>query len=122
MRETLSEREQRVLIHLRKAQEMEVSIAEYARSFELDLSELYSARHRLVKKGVLSGRPRASKSKDTGRAGEFVAVRLAPPTLPSTSGYVCRIRHRTGLVIECVSWPSSAWVHALMAEDADAAA
>jgi hypothetical protein len=39
--EPLSEREQQCLEHLRRAQEPEVSLAEYARSFQVDVKELY---------------------------------------------------------------------------------
>jgi hypothetical protein len=124
MREALTGREQRVLMHLRKAQEMEVSIAEYARSFELDVNELYSTRQRLVRKGALSARSGMSpgKPKELSRSGEFVAVRLAASTPPSTSGYVCRIRHPAGLVIECACWPSGAWMQELLSGAGDAAA
>ncbi len=46
--EQLTARESQALEHLRKAEELDVSIAEYCRSFELDVKDIYSAKQSLI--------------------------------------------------------------------------
>jgi hypothetical protein len=107
--EQLTEREMRALEHLRKAAELEVGLAEYARSFELDVKELYSAKQSIAKKGLL---PVREGEQDT--LADFLEVQLAAPApsplVPAESAPVCRIRHPGGLVIECMAWPSAQWL------------
>ena len=114
--EPLSGREQQCLEHLRRAQELEVSLAEYARSFQVDVKELYNAKRTLVHKGVLSARANGEASEaEPAPAGDFVPVQVTPrrSTAPSTA--VCRIRHPSGLVIECASFPPASWLAVLLA-------
>jgi hypothetical protein len=54
--EQLTERERRVLEHLRRAQELKVGLAEYARQPGVDVREIYSGKQSLVRKGVVTGR------------------------------------------------------------------
>ena len=109
--EELSERELRVLEHLQKAQELEVTIAEYARSFEVDASELYSVRQTLIRKGAMAGRGRAVEE---AQLGEFVSVQVIPMSPEPPPAPMCRICHPSGLVIECTSFPPASWLVALL--------
>src|SRR2546427_390174 len=106
--EALTERESQALEHLQKAQELEVSLAEYARSFSVDVKELYSAKQALQRKGVLAARAAGEESEEA-QLGDFVAVQVVTPTAAPTPTSVCRICHPSGLVIECSSWPPAAW-------------
>jgi hypothetical protein len=101
--EQLTAREAQALEHLRKAEELDVTIAEYCRSFELDVKDIYSAKQSLTKKGLL---PKTADGDDP--LADFVEVQVAP--LPPSAEPVCRIRCPNGLVIECVSWPTAQWI------------
>src|SRR5687768_11358620 len=106
--EQLTEREQQALEHLRKANELEVSVAEYARSFELDVNDLYFAKQSIAKKGLL---PAHKGEQDT--LSDFVEVKVAAsvePAVPPRSQPVRCIRHPSGLLIECMSWPTGEWI------------
>lgn len=46
--ESLTEREQQALEHMRKAQELGVTLKEYAASFGLDVQKLYQLRNKLT--------------------------------------------------------------------------
>jgi hypothetical protein len=111
--EQLSEREQQALEHLQKAQVLEVTLAEYARSFDLDVKELYSAKQALVRKGVIASRA-VGDPVDEAQPGDFVPVQVAPSSSSTSSTAVCRIRHPSGLVIECASFPPVSWLAALL--------
>ena len=102
--EQLTEREQQCLEHLRKAAELEVTLADYCRSFEVDVKDLYSGKRALVKKGFLAGKPTGTEEE---KSSGFAPVRVIPtPSLEP----VCRIRHPSGLLIECLSWPRAQWI------------
>jgi len=113
--ERLSEREQQCLEHLRRAEELEVSLAEYCRSFELDVKELYQAKRVLMGKGVLAT-PRPSEGPKTKlpQTGDFVAVQVTPRRSLAPSGALCRIQHPSGLVIECMTFPPASWLAVLV--------
>lgn len=81
--EQLSEREVQALEHIRKAEEFEVTLAEYARSFDLDVKELYNAKQALVRKGVIVGRVNGDESEAIQPSG-FVPVQVVAPS--SSSG------------------------------------
>jgi DNA-binding phage protein len=51
----LTDREQRTLDHLRRAEEQQMGLAEYARGAGVSASELYSGKQSLVRKGVIPG-------------------------------------------------------------------
>jgi hypothetical protein len=113
----LTEREQHCLEHLRRAQELEVSLAEYARSFDLDVKELYSAKQALVRKGVFAARV-TEETEPEAAQGSFVPVHVSPRRSAPTT-MVCRIHHPSGLVIECTSLPPVSWVAALLSRGSD---
>jgi hypothetical protein len=51
--ENLTERERARLEHLRQAEELLVSFAEYCRSFQLNVNEWYGVKQSLVRKGAV---------------------------------------------------------------------
>jgi len=104
--EQLTERESQALEHLRKADELEVTVAEYCRSFEIDMKQLYSAKQSLVKKGLLPASAKPASTEED-KLSDFVAVHVVPK--PSIEP-VCRLRHPNGLLIECMSWPTAQWL------------
>lgn len=106
---SLTEREQDCLNHLRQAEELGVSLREYADAYGLKVQDLYQGKRQLSNKGVLGEAPAAT--------GDFVAVRVAP----SFEKAVLRLRHPSGWELVCHDWPPAAWVSALMAGDLDAA-
>jgi hypothetical protein len=113
MAENLTERERACLEHLRQAEELQVSFAEYCRSFQLNVNEWYGVKQSLIRKGVVpSSRPKGSE--ETEEKGVFVPVCIAPVSAvaPATG---CRIRHPSGWVIECASLPDAQWMSTLMA-------
>jgi hypothetical protein len=109
--ENLSERERSCVKHLRQAQELGVSFAQYCRERGLKSNQWYWVKGGLVRKGVIAGRPQAAEDKPAG----FVPVRIAPP---AAAGTVCRIRPPSGWVIECGSFPDARWLSALMSGEA----
>jgi hypothetical protein len=116
--EELNEREVRVLEHLQKAQELDVTIAEYARSFDVDAKELYAIRQALIRKGALPRRS-SDEDEDIVEAAEpvrsdFVPVKVSLSHAPILGDTMCRIRHPSGVVIECASLPPAAWLMALL--------
>jgi hypothetical protein len=103
--EKLTEREREYLEHVRQAQELGVSFAEYCRRKGLSINPLYWVRSRLVRKGVLSGRDKSDGEKPSG----FAPVHMVPSAVTA-----CRIRHPSGWVIECESLPQAQWLTALL--------
>ena len=122
--EGLSERERAYLEHMRQARELKVGLAEYCRTFDLDVREWYAVKRELVRRGVLPGRGGKSEAEENedggGEPSAFIAVRIAPSSA-SIPQVVCRIRHPHGWVFECMTMPEASWVAALVAEDGDAA-
>lgn len=114
----LTPREQAYLEHVRRAREQGVTLVEYCQKLGLKPRALYGVRRDLVRKGVL---PRTRKTKKAG-PGQFVAVRVTAAPATSHNGCVCRVRHPSGWVMECGSWPSAAWMAELMKGGEDAAA
>ncbi len=117
----LTEREQQCLEHLRRAEELDVSLAEYARSFELDVKELYSAKQSLMRKGALVVRANGAETADVdpAQSGDFVPVQVTPRRAPSSGAALCRIHHPSGLMIECTSFPPAAWLATLLKAASD---
>ena len=105
--ESLTELEQACLEHLRQAQELGLSFAEYCRQRNLRPNPWYWTKNRLVRKGVIVGRVEAAEVKPA----TFVPVRITPQAPPTAA---CRIRHPSGWVIECDSFPQAQWLSALM--------
>jgi hypothetical protein len=118
MAETLSEREEKCLEHAKRARELGVSFAEFCRRFDLNVNTWYTIRHGLVRKGVIDGRPKTKTQEPRGAKeakpvrASFAEVRIAPP---AGAAMMCRMRHPSGWVIECASWPEGRWMSALFA-------
>ena len=86
----LTERQQRLLDHLRRCESREQSLKAYAESEGLKVGDLYSAKQELARKGVLLNQtPR----------GRFVRARMAAGTEPPNT-VLCRVRLPNGCVVE----------------------
>lgn len=117
--EQLTEREQRVLEHLRRAQEQGVGLAKYARQAGVDVGEIYGGKQSLVRKGVIAARVRRDDSEnDEAPVGKFVPVQLMSG-FRSGGTPACQIRHPSGVVIECLSFPPIAWISAVLSGGSD---
>jgi len=117
--EQLTDREQRVLEHLRRAQELKVGLAEYARQAGVDVGEIYSGKQSLVRKGVIAARVRQGDTEgDEVPAGKFVPIQMAGG-FRSSGTPVCQIRHPSGVVIECSSFPPITWITAVLGGGSD---
>lgn len=109
--EALSERERACLGHLRQAKELGVSFSRYCRENDLKFHQWTWVKRGLVRKGVIDGRRQSGKDKPTG----FVPVRIAPAAaVAAATTTVCRIRHPSGWMIECGSYPEASWMSALI--------
>jgi hypothetical protein len=119
--ERLTERERACMEHFRKAQERGESFAEYCRSNGLNANEWHAVKHGMMLKGLLPpGKGPAKKRSKIRRPKKkrsgFVSVQVARSASPSPLGTpVCRVRHPSGCVIECASFPEAQWLAALMA-------
>jgi hypothetical protein len=115
--EKLTEREKECLKHFRQARERAVRFAEYCRSNGLKANEWHAVRHGMVVKGLLPPRQgRGAKGKPARRKrARFIPVRVetAGGTVVG-SALACRVRHPSGCVIECVSWPDLGWMRGLL--------
>ena len=98
--------------HVERAQSQGQTVAEYCRQTGLRPHALYSARRQLRKNGALPGSPKRRQAKR--KPGKFIAVSVTEP-VPVV---VCRVRHPTGWVIECASWPDPSWLKGLTGERA----
>lgn len=119
--ETFTEKQRQAIEAMEGARSKGVALSEYAKAHGLIIRELYDAIACLRRKGLLA--------KPTRKAGSrFVAVRVMRPSEPTqalpskaTSGVLCRIVCPRGLLIECIQWPSPAWLVALTVGHADVA-
>ena len=122
--ESLTEREQQALEHMRKAQELGMTLKEYASKFGLDVQQLYQMRKPLVRKGAFgSTRSEARESRRGDKASAFLPVRIVS-SVPVTGGtaMACRLVHPSGWVLECGGFPPASWMAAILAGGAHAAA
>jgi len=120
--ESLTEREQQALDHMAKAQELGITLKEYAASFGLNVQHLYQLRKPLVRKGVLGpSRSLASEPRKTDKPSAFLPVRIVS-AVPGRSGtpVACRLLHPSGWVIECGDFPPATWMAAVLAGGARA--
>jgi transposase-like protein len=93
--------------HAQLAQSQGKSVVEYCRQTGLSVHALYSARRALKEKGVLPGLPKRRPVRK--QPGKFIAVSVAE----SVPEVVCRVRHPSGWVVECASWPDPRWMQEL---------
>jgi hypothetical protein len=114
--EQLTLRESVALEHLQKAEELGVSVAEYCRTFEIDLKDLYNTKRSLVCKGAITAKAKDfDEAAEPNATGEFVSVVVTPPAAAALAvGPVCSIRHPSGLVIDCAAFPPVEWLTALV--------
>jgi hypothetical protein len=115
--EKLTERERECLKHFRQARESGASFAEYCRSSGLKANEWHAVRHGMVVKGLMSpGQGGGAKKKSSRRErARFIPVRVkSSGVMVASAVLACRVRHPSGCVIECVSWPDSGWMRELL--------
>jgi len=120
--EVLTEREQQGLEHMRKAQELGVTLKEYAARIGLDVHMLYQLRKPLVRKGALGPVRQATKEAPTAqKVSAFLPVRVvsAAPTRGSAV-VACRLVHPSGWVLECDGLPPASWVTSVLVGGAHA--
>jgi hypothetical protein len=96
--------------HVERAQSQGQTVAEYCRQTGLRVHVLYSARRQMRKNGALTGSLKRRQARR--KPGKFIAVSVAD----SVPAVVCRVRHPTGWVIECASWPDPRWMQDLTGE------
>src|SRR5215469_18140032 len=112
--EDLTAAEQQYLERAKAAEGEGMSLAQYYRAKGLSVYSLYNVRRRLIQKGVVA-RGRAAWSTARSKTEAFVAVRVVKPAEAGSSS-VCRLKHPSGWVIECASWPEPSWMAALTGE------
>lgn len=113
----LTERERAYLKHRGEAKERGLTLTAYCQEQGLNVRSLYSVRRELVDKGLV---PRTLAPRKKTGPGKFVAVRVA--AAETSAPLVCRVRHPSGVTIECGRWPEAAWVSQLLKGASDAAA
>jgi hypothetical protein len=111
--ESLTPAEQQYLERARAAEGEGISLLQYYRAKELSVYSLYNIRRRLIRKGVVR-RERAAWSTTKRKSDAFVAVHVTRAA--RSAELVCRVRHPSGWVIECASWPEPSWISSLLAE------
>lgn len=111
--EELTPAERQYLERAKAAEGQGVTVAQYYRANSLSVYSLYNVRRKLVRKGVVA-RGRAAWSTARPEPGAFVAVRVVKAAEAGNPS-VCRLRHPSGWVIECASWPEPSWISKLLA-------
>lgn len=113
----LTDRERECLKHIRQARERGMSFAEYCRSAGLKANEWHGVRHGMVKKKLLPPGPGAKPKSAPSRRkpARFIPVRVESSSSTGSSiGMLCRVRHPSGCIIECASWPELNWMRGLL--------
>jgi hypothetical protein len=113
----LTERERVCLKHIKQARERGLSFAEYCRSASLKANEWHAVRHGMVKKGLLPPGQGAEvkRTPSRGKRDRFIPVRVESSNgTGAWTGVACRVRHPSGCIIECVSWPELDWMRGLL--------
>jgi len=106
--------ERSYLEHAERAQGQGQTLAEYCRQTGLSAHVLYSARRQLKAKGILEQTPK--RQRVPRRPGRFITVSVAESA--RSGALVCRLRHPSGWVMECASWPEPSWLKSLTGEQA----
>jgi len=119
----LTECEQQALEHMRKAQDLGVTLKEYASRFGLDVQRLYQLRKPLVRKGALGPvHSQLRESRGVDKTSGFLPVRIVSSSPAASSASVtCRLVHPSGWVLECGGLPPAAWMTAVLSGGAHAA-
>lgn len=122
--ESLTEREQQALEHMRKAQQLGMTLKEYASKFGLDVQQLYQMRKPLVRKGAFGPtRSPAREPRRADKASAFLPVRIVSSgAAAGSTAMACRLVHPSGWVLECGGFPPASWMAAVLAGGAHAAA
>lgn len=119
----LTEREQQALEHMRKAQELGMTLKAYSSKFGVDVQQLYQLRKPLVRKGALG--PTRSPAQDqhtADKASAFLPVRIVSSgPAPGSTAVACRLVHPSGWVLECGGLPPASWMAAIVGGGAHAA-
>lgn len=120
--EALTEREQQGLEHMRKAQELGITLKEYAARMGLDVQDLYQLRKPLVRKGALGPARRPDPELRRDKSSAFLPVRVVS-SVPAAGGTPmgCRLVHPSGWVFECSGLPPASWMVAVLAGGTHAA-
>jgi hypothetical protein len=114
--EALTEREQQALEHMSKAQELGVTLKEYAARMGLDVQHLYQLRKPLVRKGALGPARRPDPElRRADKSSVFLPVRVVSSG-PAAGGTPmgCRLVHPSGWVFECGGLPPASWMAAVL--------
>jgi len=106
-RKDLTGAERRYLERVAEAQERGLTLEDYYRACGLSVGWLHKIRSQLQCKGVAVPQPTTRAA--AARSGNFLQVWVKPRT-GSEGSAVCRLRHPSGWVIECVSWPPGSWL------------
>ena len=109
----LTRRERGYLEHLRQAQAQKLTLAQYCRAQGLRAQSLYSVSSKLAGKGYVGHGTVEVVAKPLQATDRFMAVRVAP-VATNSSGAVCRLRHPSGWMIECMDLPQASWMAALV--------
>jgi hypothetical protein len=112
-REDLTRAERRFLERAAEAQQQGVTLEQYYRASGLSIGWLYNIRRQLLGKGMVVPEPTLRSAAVT--SGKFVEVCVRAATRSEGSA-VCRVRHPSGWMIECASWPEVSWVRQLIGE------
>lgn len=107
--------EQRYLERVQEAQGEGVSLRDYYLAHGLSLRMLSRVQRQLALKGIAP--PPSSGPAEAGKPGKLIEVHVADSVGRAgfpTAGAVCRLRHASGWVIECGSWPEPQWMAGLM--------
>ena len=107
--------ELRYLERVREAQSEGVSLKDYYLAHGLSLRMLSRVQRQLTDKGITP--PPSTAVAEAGNPGKLIEVRVADSGgragFPA-AGPVCRLRHPSGWLIECGTWPDPRWLCGLM--------
>ncbi len=110
--EGLTGAERSYLEHAERAQVQGQTLAEYCRQTGLSPHVLYSARRQLKAKGALAEAPKPRGMPK--KPGQFITVSVGESA--RAGSLICRLRHPSGWVMECGSWPDPSWLKGLTGE------
>jgi hypothetical protein len=69
----------------------------------------------MVVKGLMPGQGGGPKKPSRKRRARFIPVRVESAGVTvANAALACRVRHPSGCVIECVSWPDPSWIMGLL--------